>query len=309
MKKIILLLFLIFSLGAVACTATEDVDNGSVSSDTISAENNGTQTTRLDEDYRDALPIMTQLAAGTLELDETDLAVDATLAAELLPLWQAAQSLSNSDTAASVEVNAVLNQIQDTMSPAQIEAIAAMALTADSMAELLESGTITFGRGAGQGNQGEDGGFTPRQGGGPGAGGGLGRPGGGPGGLGGAELSEDAIATRQAEIASGEGVGQLQEQAVVGAVVRLLQTKTGVEVERPGAGLVDAVYTAVSSTIGLDVETIEAGLIDGGTLLGLIEENGGDVTAVREAIIANLNTLPNAADLDVEQIADSWLSE
>ena len=296
--KILLILF----LGSSACGGeTAAVDTA------VSA--NIDEPTRLNEDYSDALPVMTQLALGTIQLDETDLAVDQTLAAELLPLWQAAQSLSNSDTAASAEIDAVLNQIQDTMLPAQIEAIAAMELTADSMAELLESDAITFGRGAGQGNQGEDGDFTPGQGGGPGAGGGLGRPGGGPGGLGGAELSEDAIATRQAEIASGEGVGQLQEQAPVGAVVRLLQTKTGVEVERTGAGLVDAVYTAVSSTIGLEVETIQTELTDGSTLLGLIEENGGDVTAVREAIIANLNALPNAADLDVEQIADSWLSE
>ena len=163
-----------------------------------------------------------------------------TLAAELLlPLWQAAQSLSNSDTAASAEIDAVLNQIQDSMLPAQIEAIVAMELTADSVTELLESGAITFGRGAGRGNQGEDGGFTPGQGG----GGGLGRPGGGgPGGLGGpggGELSEEEVATRQAEIASGEEFDQLQEQAMLGVVVRLLQTKTGIELERPGGDSVE----------------------------------------------------------------------
>ena len=307
MKKIILLLFLISSVGVVACTVTEDTDATSGGTDLIDA-----QVTHLNEDYSDALSVMTQLALGTLQLDETDLAVDEALAAELLPLWQAAQSLSNSETAASVEVDAVLNQIQDTMSLEQVQAITEMQLTADSMTELLESGAIAFGRGAGRGQEdGGEGGFTPPagfvpgQGGGPG--GGLGGLGGG--GFGGGNLSEDDIATRQAEFASGDGLAEIQDQAMVGAVVRLLQTKTGDAPENPRGGMVDAVYTAVSDTIDMDVETLQAELADGKTLVQVIEANGGEVTAVREAIVTALNELPNAADLDVEQIADSWLGD
>jgi hypothetical protein len=269
----------------------------------------------LNEAYSDALPVMVQLAAGTLKLEETELAVDEPLAAEILPLWQAAQSLSNSDTAASVEVDAVLTQIQDAMSAEQVAAIADMALTSDSLTELLESGAITFGRGPGQGQgdgaAGNDeftppAGFVPGAGGGPGDGGGFG---GGIGGPAGTELSEDDIATRQAEFASGEGIADIQDQAMVGAVIRLLQTKTGEVQARPQNEVMDVVFTAVSQAIGLPPEELQAEIAEAGSLVAVIEAHGGDVTAVRDAIIAGLNELPNAADLDVEQIADSWLTE
>ena len=316
MKKWMALLLIFVIWGGVAC-AGETAVNDTPTTSTATTE----QAARLNDEYSDALPIMTQLAAGTLQLEETDLAVDETLAAEILPLWQAAQNLSSSETAASVEIEAVLNQIQDTMSPEQVAAIAEMALTADSLTELLESGAVAFGRGPGQGQAGGAGGdaaFSPPAGFVPGAGGG---PGGGPGGgfgggfggdlggPGGAEISEDDIATRQAEFASGEGFADIQDQAMVGAVIRLLQTKTGETPERPQNEVFDAVWTAVSETLGLSVEDVQAQMADGQTLLAVIEANGGEVTAVREAMIDALNALPNAADLDVEQIADGWLSE
>jgi len=254
--------------------------------------------------------------------------VDEALAAEVLPLWQAAQSLSSSDTAADIEVEAVLNQIQDAMQPAQVAAIDEMQLTSDSPAELIESGAIAFGPGMGLGRGQADGeavdsGFAPPtgfgagggqggQGGGPGGGGFAGGvPGGGmpgEGGLGGA-MSEDDIATRQAEFASGDGVEGFQDQAMIGAVIRLLQNKTGEMPENPMAGVMDVVFTAVAEATGLTMEEIQAQLSEGSTLPSVIEANGGEVTAVREAIITALNELPNAAELDVEQITNSWLDE
>lgn len=292
---------------AVSAPSTEDAGSGEVVAQSGPV--------RLNEDYKDALPVMSQLAVGTLQLEETDLAVDEVLAAEILPLWQAVQSLSTSDTAASIEIEAVVNQIQDTMQPAQIAAIADMNLTADSLAGLLESGAITFGRGFGQGqgsNAASDGGanppagFVPGQGGGPGGGG----PGGGGfGGATGGTLSEDDIATRQAQFASGDGLGAVQDQAFVGAVIRLLQNKTGEVPENPMATIANVVFTAVSDATGIPVEEIQVQLGEGTTLVALIEANGGEVTAVRESIIAGLSALPNAADLDVEQLADSWLGQ
>lgn len=304
MKKWMILLLLLW--GGVACAAETAVNDTTGISE---------QAARLNDAYSDALPIVTQLAAGTLMLEETDLAVDEALAAEILPLWQVAQSLNSSDTAASVEIEAVLNQIQDTMAPEQVAAIAEMALTADSLTELRESGAVTFGRGQGQGqgqanNAAGDAGFAPPAGFVPGAGGGPGGGfGGGFGGAGGAALSEDDIATRRAEIASGEGLADFQDQAMVGTVIRLLQTKTGEAPERPQNDVVDAVWTAVSETLGLSIEDLQAQMGDGQSLLAVIEANDGEVTAVREAITASLNALPNAADLDVERIADGWLSE
>ncbi|MCB8980061.1 MAG: hypothetical protein H6657_21835 [Ardenticatenaceae bacterium] len=333
MKKLILLLMVLFLVG-VACsseTASEATNETAANESAVdtnvvantsadpSAAIAESDTVRLNEDYNDALPVMSQLAVGTIQLEETDLAVDEALAAEILPLWQAVQSLSSSDTAASVEIEAVLNQIQDTMQPAQVAAIAAMNLTSDSLTDLMESGAITFGRGSGQG-QGNgsgtgNGGFTPPEGFVPGQGGGPGGvPGGGPGGGGfggvsGETLSEDDLATRQAQFASGDGLAAVQDQAFVGAVIRLLQNKTGELPENPMAGVMDVVFTAVAEATGLTVEDIQAQMGEGTTLTSIIEANGGDVTAVREALISALNELPNAAELDVEQIANSWLGE
>ena len=160
MKRLILwLTVLLFFTAACSSAGTGNV----TAVDTNEAETAVT-TPRLNDDYADALPVMTQLAAGTLQLESSDTAVDETLAAEILPLWQAAQSLSNSDTAADIEIEAVLNQIQDAMQPAQVAAIAEMKLTSDSLAELMTSGAIAFGPGMGRGQadgETEDSGFTP----------------------------------------------------------------------------------------------------------------------------------------------------
>ncbi len=187
---------------------------------------------RLSENYDAALPVQAQLAIGTLQLENGDNAVDETLAAELLPLWQAVQSLANSETAADAEVTAVLNQIQDTMTPEQVAAIVAMQLTDESFQAMLADGTISM-RGAFGGNQSADdsssrvvfraagpGGELP---------GGGGVPGGGPGsGFAGADPSaqQTRIAERIAE--SGGDASSFQTMAMTGAVVRLLETKTGV---------------------------------------------------------------------------------
>jgi hypothetical protein len=96
---------------------------------------------------------------------------------------------------------------------------------------------------------------------------------------------------------------------MVGAVIRLLQTKTGEVQARPQNDVMDAVFTAVSQAIDVAPEELQAEIAEAGSLVAVIEAHGGDVTAVRDAIIAGLNELPNAADLDVEQIADSWLAE
>lgn len=180
-----------------------------------------TDSYRLDTDYSDALSVQAQLALGTMRLEETDLAVDADLAAELLPLWQAVQSLSNSDTSTPIEVEAVINQIQDTMAVEQIAAIDVMDLTTDSMTAMIESGELQMGPGEGS-TEGSEGGFTPPDGVMPGAGmpeGGM--PGGGSAP---ADLSEEELAARQAERESGDFSG-FQDRALVSAVALFLEEK------------------------------------------------------------------------------------
>ncbi len=55
---------------------------------------------------------ITKLALGTLDLEDTDQAVNASEAARLLPLWELLNQLETSGSAAPAEIKAVLDQIQ-----------------------------------------------------------------------------------------------------------------------------------------------------------------------------------------------------
>jgi hypothetical protein len=168
----------------------------------------------LSTSYTGALTVEQQLVIGTINLQGTDLAVDVTMAKALLPLWQTLQSLESSDTAAAEEKTAVVEQIQETMTLAQIQAIRDMQITRQSMQEILQKqGMNLFGgpRGANasgtpsfQGGSFPAGGFGPADGGptfvegGPGGGGGFAGGGPGAGANAGAGLSQDQIATLRA---------------------------------------------------------------------------------------------------------------
>jgi predicted small lipoprotein YifL len=316
MKRMILMITAVLTVTCLAaCTTAAPLTFDDISEAT-SKENIETsstiaqaavESTRLTDDYNDALTVQDQLALGTIQLEETEWAVDETLAAALLPLWQAVQSLSNSATTAEAEVNAVVNQIQDTMSPAQIQTISAMALTTESMNNLLESGALGFGgRGGRSGNADGDtpaGSFPGGFGGGIPGQGGLGQ--GGPGGF--ADLSEDDIVTRRAEFAGGNGSEGMQNQFAVTAVVRFLEQKTGVQSANPQRGLFSTVIEVVSAATGLAVEEVQAHTQEGKPFAEIVTEHGADLDAVRAALIEAIKALPNAEELDAEQLADLWL--
>jgi hypothetical protein len=81
----------------------------------------------------------TRLALGTLKLEGTNLVVTKEEASELLTLWQAYQSLSNSDTTSQVELDALVEQIQGVMTSDQLQAIEAMKLTDQIVSEEVQS--------------------------------------------------------------------------------------------------------------------------------------------------------------------------
>jgi hypothetical protein len=95
-------------------------------------------------------PLATQLMIGTVKLDETAYAIDSEQAADLLPLWKALRTLAGSDTTAQVEVGAVVDQIQDTMTADQIKAIEEMGLTMADMTGVAETLGIELGFGGGR---------------------------------------------------------------------------------------------------------------------------------------------------------------
>jgi hypothetical protein len=85
------------------------------------------------------LSAATRLAVGTLKLEGTDNAVNADEAGELLTLWEAYQSLSSSDTTSQVELEALVKQIEGTMTSEQVSAIDDMELTDQSVSEAVQS--------------------------------------------------------------------------------------------------------------------------------------------------------------------------
>lgn len=81
----------------------------------------------------------TQLILGTFKLDDTAQAVTAEQAKQLLPLWQVYQDLLTSDTAAQEEIDALVEQIQGTMTTEQTQAITAMNLTQQDVFALMQA--------------------------------------------------------------------------------------------------------------------------------------------------------------------------
>ena len=302
--RVLIGLLVIMTLVGCGTTNSDTLSDGQVSAET-------SQEVRLRDDYADALSIQGQLASGTLLLEETELVVDEALAAELLPLWRAVRSLINSDTAAALEIEAVYNQIQDTMTPDQISAIAEMKLTEETLATMLEEGELFFGQSNFAGGRGEGAssgeGFTPPEGGlRPGGGfpgGGLGQ---GPGGGFPEGLDPEAMATRQAQFAEG-GLGGFMDQALITAVIRTLEMKTGEVSEDQPARILNVVYSVIAEATGLNPEEIRSMTADGVTLAEIVETSGSDLDEVRSSLIEALRELPNATDWDLEQLASEWL--
>jgi len=130
MKKVLLLItgMIIFSVLLAAC---------SESSSESGSENPlaGSNTSQMDE----SVSQVNKLLVGTLKLEETEQAVTKEEATKLLPLWQAYRSLSSSDTSAEAEVDALLSQIQSTMTTEQVKAIDEMNLTAKDLSDTMQS--------------------------------------------------------------------------------------------------------------------------------------------------------------------------
>jgi hypothetical protein len=95
-------------------------------------------------------PISTEvkdkLAAGSLLLENTDLAITKDQAKTLVLLWKGLENLSSSDTASEVEINAVYQQIQDSMSSQQLAAIEEMEIDPTTLRQTLSEMGLQIGR-------------------------------------------------------------------------------------------------------------------------------------------------------------------
>ena len=138
------ILILILVAGVLAgCGGDASTSSGEEAGvDPAQSEGNSTYTSAaLDTSYEGALPASSQLALGTLELEETENAVTPEQAGTLLPLWQAIQGGSLQGDA---ETNAVLKQIEGAITAEQLAAIAAMQLTFEDMGAWMQEQGVSF---------------------------------------------------------------------------------------------------------------------------------------------------------------------
>jgi hypothetical protein len=205
----------------------------------------------LNANYQNALPVEMQLVLGTLMLKDTDYAIDAKTAEQLIPLWEAVRSLSAKNGSSPQEIQALYKQIGDTMAPAQVQAIADLQLTQQDIPQVAQKLGLdlaagrNFNQGArptgqapstnGQGGRNSSGGGGGFSGGGFGGnggfpGGGFGGDGGFPGGGGFGQAQQtpnpSARATAQARFANGGGGFSRLSTVWVDAVIKYLQTIT-----------------------------------------------------------------------------------
>jgi hypothetical protein len=145
MKKIFLPLAFLLTLVLAACSGT--AAPAPTGGDVYVSQN-------LPTDYDGALAVRNQLAMGTLELNQGELAVSAEQAQALIPLWQALRSTQQAGGSAQAEVSALLTQIESSMTPEQLQAIAEMKLTQPDMQAWASANGITLGSGGGTPGQG-----------------------------------------------------------------------------------------------------------------------------------------------------------
>ena len=179
----------------------------------------------------------TQLILGSFRLESTDFAITAEQAEVLLPLWKGYQALIGSDTASSIEQEALLNQISEEYTAEQMSSFTETETNPQDMAALMEEFGIEMAGGGmmggrmGEGEEGENGMLDDAQreemqalreanGGGEGPGGGL-------GGGGGQEVDPEQLATMQAERAANGGGAREngQDEMFLPVLIELLESK------------------------------------------------------------------------------------
>jgi len=199
MKRFLLVssLLTVAALLLGACGGAAEVKTSTIGTTSTTSAATGAA---LDITYENALPIRNQLLLGTLRLHDSAQPLSAAQAAALLPLWQGIRGTMNSGAAAQAETDALVKQIESSLTAEQVAAIRGWKLTQADLQEWARSQGIAVGTGNAAG------------------GAGTGQPGSGQ------ALSAEARATRQAE-RGGSGESGGLSRALVDAVIALLESK------------------------------------------------------------------------------------
>jgi hypothetical protein len=140
-KKIIrttTLILLILTLAACTGTTSEPEAANPETGGNPESSNENPSLNNANDDGEFSMPTESLLMLGTILLDDTEHVVDANQASVLLPLWKALRSLGESETTAQAEIDAIISQIEDTMTTEQRIEIEAMELTMQDMGSVAE---------------------------------------------------------------------------------------------------------------------------------------------------------------------------
>jgi hypothetical protein len=249
MKNISVALLAIIALILTACATPAGAATQANPTQAVNGASGGNQ-----NNSNTPLSPASQLALGTLNLKTTSYQITKDEAATLLPLWEGLRSLSQSTSFSQVEYDALVKQIQNSMTSDQVQAITDMKLTQADMGKIFQSLGLGFGGQNPQGtpfvrtpgartggNSGSNGGTNGRGGAGGGDFGGRGFGGGGfggggfGGGFGGAGQGRvNATPATQATIVARQA--QRANQAnpfLASAVINFLQQVSGVATPTP----------------------------------------------------------------------------
>ncbi len=169
------------------------------------------------------LPPATQLAVGTIILDDTELAIGHDQAEILIPYWKLYLNLLESDATAPEELEAMINEIEGVMTSEQLSYIIDLELIQEDLMTLMSDLGINQGLRL-DGEEGGDGFTRPDGLDGTRPGGGQGRGQGG-----GVDLDPELMATMEArreEMGGGPGANRWQVP-VIEALIELLEGKIG----------------------------------------------------------------------------------
>jgi hypothetical protein len=214
MKKFLnLLIFGAVVLSMAACTAQQTPNTPTGASNSTNESQPGLST-------------LNTLAVGIFKLDGTANDVTADQAKELVVLWKAFDQVRNSDTSSPEEKDALIKQIQSTLTAEQNTAINNLGLTAQDVSKLMQEKGISAkaetttksssSSSTGRGFSGGPGGFP-----------GGGMPGGGPdgGGMPGGTSATPAAGGTGNRPQMGAMVTENMTQAIIKALIKMLETK------------------------------------------------------------------------------------
>jgi hypothetical protein len=159
------------------------------------------------------LPAQTELILGTINLEETENAVTAEQAKELLPMFYVLQDLNESDTAAQEEIDGLTNQIQQTLTDEQVQAIDAMSLSRQDMFAIVQGNSGGSNTSAAASTSGGDMGGPPEVG------------GGGPGGMPSGGMPSTGTTSASDDTSARPTMDTSTPTALFEAVIKLLEKK------------------------------------------------------------------------------------